>query len=87
MPADFVWRTPIELFWQVRNEQTQKQIEAGAIDAGTRGSVTGGKHMDALTAAVETYERNAQAIVQQYQQLTHGLPTTERTPTYDEIKV
>jgi type II restriction enzyme len=52
MPADFIWRTPIELFWQVRNEQTQKQIEAGAIDAGTRGSVTGGKHMDALTAAV-----------------------------------
>lgn len=52
MPADFFWSTPLETFWQVRNDQTRKQIEAGIIDAGTRGSVTGGKHMDALTAAV-----------------------------------
>lgn len=52
MPADFIWKVPIELFWAVRSQQTQKQIEAGAIDAGTRGSVTGGKHMDGLTAAV-----------------------------------
>ena len=58
MPADFIWKTPIELFWQVRNAQTQKQIEAGVIDAGTRGSVTGGKHMDGLTAAVANLFRS-----------------------------
>ncbi|MFL0459099.1 lambda exonuclease family protein [Kytococcus sedentarius] len=40
-----------------------------------------------LYAAVETFEQNVQAIVHQYQQLTDGLPTTERTPTYDEIVV
>ena len=52
MPADFSWKTPIDLFWAVRDQQTQRQIEAGVVDAGTRGSVTGGKHMDALTEAV-----------------------------------
>lgn len=63
MPAEFIWKTPIELFWQVRNQQTQKQIEAGVIDAGTRGSVTGGKHMDALTAAVADLFRSDPEIV------------------------
>lgn len=52
MPADSNWYSPIEVFWLVRGQQTQRQIEAGVIDAGTRGSVTGGKHMDALTEAV-----------------------------------
>lgn len=52
MPAEFFWRGPIELFWDVRSQQTQKQIEAGVKDAGSRGSVTGGKHMDGLTVAV-----------------------------------
>ena len=63
MPAEFIWKTPIELFWQVRNAQTQKQIEAGVIDAGTRGSVTGGKHMDGLTAAVANLFRSDPEIV------------------------
>ena len=63
MPADFIWKAPIELFWQVRNEQTQKQIEAGVIDAGTRGSVTGGKHMDGLTAAVANLFRSDPEVV------------------------
>lgn len=52
MPGDFIWHKPIDMFWDVRSQQIQKQIDAGIVDAGTRGSVTGGKHMDALTAAV-----------------------------------
>ena len=52
MPAEFYWNGPIELFWSVRDQQTQRQIEAGVLDAGTRGSVTGGKHLDSLTKAV-----------------------------------
>lgn len=57
MPADFIWKTPLELFWQVRNQQIKKQLEAGVLDAGTRGSVTGGKHMDALASAVASLFR------------------------------
>jgi len=52
MRGDFVWKAPLQRFWQVRGQQTQKQIEAGVLDAGTRSSVTGGKHMDALASAV-----------------------------------
>lgn len=38
----------IRAFWAGRDLQTQKQIESGKIDAGTRGSVTGGLHLSAL---------------------------------------
>lgn len=38
----------IRAFWTGRDLQTQKQIESGSIDAGTRGSVTGGQHLSAL---------------------------------------
>jgi hypothetical protein len=40
--------TAITAFWQGRTLQTQKQIESGNSDAGTRGAVTGGKHLDAI---------------------------------------
>lgn len=63
MPADFIWKGPIEVFWNVRDAQTRKQIEAGVVDAGTRGSVTGGKHMDALTDAVANLFRSDPEIV------------------------
>lgn len=53
----------------MRNAQTQKQIEAGVVDAGTRGSVTGGKHMDGLTAAVANLFRSDPEIVFQ---IHHG---------------
>ena len=52
----------MERFWQVRGQQSQKQIEAGVVDAGTRGSVTGGKHMDALTAAVANLFRGDPSV-------------------------
>jgi hypothetical protein len=38
----------IRAFWAGRDLQTQKQIETGNVDAGTRGSVTGGTHLNAL---------------------------------------
>lgn len=38
----------VQAFWGARDRQQQKQIEAGKIDAGTRGAVTGGTQMGAL---------------------------------------
>jgi len=38
----------VKAFWAGRDLQTQKQAETGKIDAGTRGSVTGGLHLNAL---------------------------------------
>jgi hypothetical protein len=38
----------VQAFWDARARQQQKQIEAGKIDAGTRGAVTGGTQMGAL---------------------------------------
>jgi hypothetical protein len=38
----------IQSFWDARERQAQKQVEAGKIDAGTRGAVTGGTQMGAL---------------------------------------
>jgi hypothetical protein len=40
--------TAIREFWTGRDEQTRRQIESGKIDAGSRGSVTGGQHMAPL---------------------------------------
>jgi Restriction endonuclease XhoI len=38
----------VQAFWTGRDLQAQKQIATGQVDAGTRGSVTGGQHMTAL---------------------------------------
>ena len=38
----------VQSFWDARDRQQQKQVEAGNIDAGTRGAVTGGTQMGAL---------------------------------------
>lgn len=40
--------TAIRAFWTGRDLQTQRQIESGNVDAGTRGSVTGGSHLNTL---------------------------------------
>ncbi|MGI5951692.1 MAG: PaeR7I family type II restriction endonuclease [Brooklawnia sp.] len=65
MRGDFIWNNPIRLFWSVRDQQTRKQLEAGAQDAGTRGSVTGGKHLDPLTDAVaELFQRDPRVQVE-----------------------
>jgi hypothetical protein len=42
------YNTAVKAFWAGRDLQTQKQVETGKIDAGTRGSVTGGLHLNAL---------------------------------------
>src|SRR4051794_30854606 len=39
-------------FWLARQKQQEKQVEAGKIDAGTRGAVTGGTQMGALEVLV-----------------------------------
>lgn len=38
----------VKAFWTGRDLQTQKQVEAGKVDAGARGSVTGGLHLNAM---------------------------------------
>lgn len=38
----------VRAFWAGRDLQTQRQIDSGTLDAGTRGSVTGGQHMTPL---------------------------------------
>lgn len=42
----------VQAFWTGRDDALQKQIEAGKVDAGTRGSVTSGSHMSAIEALV-----------------------------------
>jgi hypothetical protein len=42
----------VKHFWTARAKQQQKQVEAGKIDAGTRGAVTGGTQMGALEVLV-----------------------------------
>lgn len=42
----------VQSFWDARDLQQEKQVEAGRIDAGTRGAVTGGTQMGALEALV-----------------------------------
>lgn len=42
----------IRAFWAGRDLQTQKQIDSGKRDAGTRGSVTGGKHLEPLQEVI-----------------------------------
>lgn len=37
----------------MRASQAAKQIEEGKVDAGTRGSVTGGKHLHSLAALIQ----------------------------------
>lgn len=38
----------VRAFWTGRDLQTQKQIDNGKVDAGTRGAVTGGQHLAPL---------------------------------------
>ncbi len=42
----------IRAFWTGRDLQTQRQVESGRVDAGTRGSVTGGQHLAPLQRVV-----------------------------------
>lgn len=42
----------VQAFWDARDRQQQKQAEAGKLDTGTRGAVTGGTQMGALEGLV-----------------------------------
>lgn len=42
------YNAAVRAYWTGRDLQTQKQIEAGKLDVGKRGSATGGRHLDAL---------------------------------------
>lgn len=44
--------TAIRAFWTGRDLQAQAQVQAGKLDAGTRGAVTGGKHLEPLQQVV-----------------------------------
>lgn len=44
----------VRKYWTVRAEQAQKQKDTGKLDAGTRGEVTGGAHLDAMAELVES---------------------------------
>jgi len=46
-------------FWRVRTAQAKKQADSGKVDAGTRGAVTGGAHMDSMAKLMEDIFLNA----------------------------
>lgn len=43
----------VRSFWEVRGSQAARQLASGKLDAGTRGSVTGGGHLDAIAKLLE----------------------------------
>ncbi len=44
--------TAVRAFWAGRDLQTQKQVDSGKVDAGSRGAVTGGQHLAPMQDAV-----------------------------------
>jgi hypothetical protein len=52
-PAEARFEAAIRSYWQVRDAQAAKQIAAGKLDAGTRGSVTGGGHLNGVASLLE----------------------------------
>lgn len=62
MATDFVWNDAVQQFWDTRELQSQKQVNSGKIDAGNRGAVTGGGHLDALQAVIADLFRKANGI-------------------------
>lgn len=52
MDIDRRLQEAVQSFWTGRDAQAGKQKEAGKVDAGIRGAVTGGQHMGALETLV-----------------------------------
>jgi hypothetical protein len=46
-------------FWGTREEQAERQRQSGFLDAGTRGAVTGGAHLNAVAELVMDLARDA----------------------------
>lgn len=62
-------REAVMAFWGNREKAAKKQIEAGKIDAGARGSVTAGKNMDGFLALIiDLVRKNGLASAQIHQQ-------------------
>lgn len=49
----------MRLFWATREAQQQKQVASGKIDAGTRGAVTGGGHLNPIATLFAQVFRDA----------------------------
>lgn len=47
-------RDAIKAFWGNREAALRKQVEAGTVDAGTRGAVTAGKNLDGFVALIRS---------------------------------
>lgn len=52
-PAEARFEAAVRAYWQVRDAQAAKQIASGRADAGTRGAVTGGGHLNAVASLLE----------------------------------
>ena len=52
-PVEARFEAAIRSYWQVRDAQAAKQSASGKVDAGTRGSVTGGGHLNAVASLLE----------------------------------
>ncbi len=48
--TDLRIRVAVQHYWEARKGQAQRQIEAGSSDAGTRGEVLGGQHLDGFAS-------------------------------------
>lgn len=62
LSIDLTWDAAVRAVWTGRELQAQKQVDAGKTDAGTRGAVTGGKHLEPMQEAVAELFRNAEGI-------------------------
>lgn len=50
--VDGKFELAVRKYWETREQQTARQIAEGKQDAGLRGAVTGGAHLDALTQLI-----------------------------------
>lgn len=53
MTDDQKFEQAVRSYWSVRKAQAEKKLVAGRTDAGTRGEVTGGAHLDAMAHLIE----------------------------------
>ncbi|RBY76876.1 hypothetical protein DQ239_11805 [Blastococcus sp. TF02-09] len=53
MTDDQKFEQAVRSYWSVRQAQAAKKLAEGKTDAGTRGEVTGGAHLDAMAQLIE----------------------------------